>query len=510
MKKNSLTTAVVAGIAGVAGFAGLANAVDLNPDGIGQVLLYPYYTVNKDQNTNFSVVNTDTAHGKAVKVRFLEGYNSREVLDFNLYLSAADVWSGVITQVSADGGAQLNTTDKSCVDYIPSWPQAFLTGGFDGTGISGGQLIPGDSGPQTVDRTREGYIEMILMGDIDPASALGKVITHKQNGSSDGGVPTCGGILADGNDAAIRASLTPPTSGLFGNAWIANVPAGTAFSYAADAIEGFAYNVNYTGPSDLTPTLQDAATDPTTANPALQGTARAFVFGEGGSLITADYVAGEDAVSAIFMTDSVYNEYLNNDAIGASSDWVVTFPTKRFYVDDELYTGHVTAPFHEKFGKSNDNQSRIAVTMYTYDHEEGSAQTVTPRCPSPPDASCFAQSPYLPYEVNVISFTKTSPAGASTVLGSKLYRTVNPFGATGGWAQLDLATGDGGHVLAGGVNPANNNDEEFHGLPSTGFWAANVIRGSASANYNGVWRHRAHRQCVDVTASGDGAAVACS
>ena len=42
MKKNSLTTAVVAGIAGVAGFAGLANAVHLNPDGIGQVLLYPY------------------------------------------------------------------------------------------------------------------------------------------------------------------------------------------------------------------------------------------------------------------------------------------------------------------------------------------------------------------------------------------------------------------------------------------------------------------------------------
>ena len=84
MKRNSLTTAVVAGIAGVAGFAGLANAVDLNPDGLGQVLIYPYYTVNKSQDTLFSVVNTDPINGKAVKVRFLEGYNSREVLDFNL------------------------------------------------------------------------------------------------------------------------------------------------------------------------------------------------------------------------------------------------------------------------------------------------------------------------------------------------------------------------------------------------------------------------------------------
>jgi len=252
----------------------------------------------------------------------------------------------------------------------------------------------------------------------------------------------------------------------------------------------------------LRPALQDAATNPITANPTLQGTARAFVFGEGGSLITSDFVAGEDAVSAVFMTDSVYNEYLNNDAIGAASDWVVTFPTKRFYVDSDLYGTHVTAPFAEKFGDTDGSQSRIAVTMYTYDHEEGSAQTVIPRCPSPPDASCFAQSPYLPYEVNVISFTKTSPAGESTVLGSKLYRTVNPFGNTGGWARLDLAKGDGGHVLAGGVNPYNGDDLEFHGLPATGFWAANVIRGSASANYNGVWRHRAKRQCVDVTAGG--------
>ena len=70
MKRNSLTTAVVAGIAGVAGFAGLANAVDLNPDGLGQVLIYPYYTVNKSQDSLFSVVNTADV-GKAVKVRFL-------------------------------------------------------------------------------------------------------------------------------------------------------------------------------------------------------------------------------------------------------------------------------------------------------------------------------------------------------------------------------------------------------------------------------------------------------
>src|SRR6201996_4698031 len=104
MKRNSLTTAVVAGIAGVAGFAGLANAVNLNPDGVGQVLIYPYYTVNAGQDSLFSVVNTDPVNGKAVKVRFLEGYNSREVLDFNVFLSPNDVWTTAVSAVSATDG----------------------------------------------------------------------------------------------------------------------------------------------------------------------------------------------------------------------------------------------------------------------------------------------------------------------------------------------------------------------------------------------------------------------
>jgi hypothetical protein len=104
MKRNSLTTAIVAGIAGIAGFAGLANAVDLNPDGLGQVLVYPYYTVNADQQTILQISGRDVVvgldfasgpdisaviertPGNPVRVRFLEGSNVREVLDFNLYV----------------------------------------------------------------------------------------------------------------------------------------------------------------------------------------------------------------------------------------------------------------------------------------------------------------------------------------------------------------------------------------------------------------------------------------
>ena len=95
MNRKNLTAAVLAGLAGAAGIVGSAQAVNIDPDGLGQVLIYPYYTTNGGNVTLLSVVNT-TDEAKAVKVRFKEGKNSREVLDFNLYLSPWDVWTAAI------------------------------------------------------------------------------------------------------------------------------------------------------------------------------------------------------------------------------------------------------------------------------------------------------------------------------------------------------------------------------------------------------------------------------
>ena len=79
------------------------------------MLIYPYYTVNAGNDTLLSVVNTSN-EGKAMKVRFLEGRNSREVLDFNLYLSPFDVWTAAATTAGAlaTDPAVLTTNDNSC------------------------------------------------------------------------------------------------------------------------------------------------------------------------------------------------------------------------------------------------------------------------------------------------------------------------------------------------------------------------------------------------------------
>ncbi|HXN15771.1 MAG TPA: hypothetical protein VN878_05290, partial [Usitatibacter sp.] len=172
-KRKALFTAVLAGL----GAAGTAEAVYLSPNKMGQVLVYPYYTVQSSGgnswNTYISVVNT-TTQAKAVKVRFIEGKTSAEVLDFNLYLSPNDVWVAAIipadlTGASATAAGHLITNDRSCTN--PPIP----AGGVDFRNIqyaTGIDALPGVA----LDRTREGYLEMLEMGVLSGTWA--PAVTH--------------------------------------------------------------------------------------------------------------------------------------------------------------------------------------------------------------------------------------------------------------------------------------------------------------------------------------------
>jgi len=480
--------AVVAGIAGVAGFASLANAVELNPDGLGQVLVYPYFTVNKGQDTLVSVVNTDSVNAKVVKVRFLEGYNSREVLDFNLFLSPNDVWTGAVSQLGS--GAGVKTADRSCTfppfkNTAPITAQPFRTYAFDGTlyGANGK-----DGAPTDVSRTREGYLEMIQMADVAPDTDLFATILH------DNGVPECDNALI-GNSITGSTELSPPTGGLFGSGSIVNVGQGTFFGYNADAIDGFFNTVHITKSGDLEPSLSSADV------PAV-----AYVF-NGGSLLTLDYTGQEvDAISALYQADTLYNEYLTAPGLGAATDWVITFPTKRFYVD-KVYVAAAVQPFNQLFNKV----SNVEVALTPYDQEEGTVvqQNCDPANPTPGSDCDWSPSPpidvlpsSLPYEVNVISFLDPEAEGAGTtsgVLGSTLVFNVPPF-ASAGWIRLDLASGNGGNHL---LRPAANGTQ-LRGLPATGFEVYNVVNSNVKdgvmANYGGLFRHRASKSCASATA----------
>jgi len=525
MNRNNLTTAVIAGIAGVAGIANMASAVNLNPDGLGQVLLYPYYTVNNNQQTLLSVVNT-TNVGKVVKVRFLEGYNSREVLDFNLYLSRFDVWTADVFALS-DAGlggdfAGIFTTDHSCTD-----PALTATGTFDNS-ASGGSATQGfqqflnfkytgsanaDTGPTADSRTREGHFEMILMNDITIASALDGDITHAQPA---GIPPDCSVASLETDPGKVDPVLDPVTGlattiadgGLFGSAAVVNVSHGSFFSYNADAIDGFTYVGLFTPPGLLTPTLGNV-----NDLGAVTATSRVFA---NGALFTSIYPGADirsrtiDAVSSLFEAENVYNEYLTatNNSIG--TDWVLTFPTKRLYVDAQpggllpTTTVNAFAPFEELFGEVNDGQSCILVGAGTtiYNREEGHAGLTT--CPISPCPPGQPQS-QICLETNVLRF-----ATASVLASGLPAQKITPFG-NNGWVNLDLGT-SGSNFSNSGIDgnghtmfPATNGNT-FHGLPVTGFEAAQFTNGAvplsgggtALANYAGVFRHRSARDCTNI------------
>jgi hypothetical protein len=487
MKRTSLTTAVIAGIAGVAGISNMASAVYLNQDGLGQVLVYPYYTVNAGNSTIVTVVNTTDA-GKAVKVRFLEAYDSREVLDFNLYLSPHDWWGAQVVPVGS--GAGVFTNDNSCT--VPALPktgaaaQAFSTYAFDGT------LVANDGGPKTAARTLEGYVELIEMGTVvnDDFGTL-DAITHSN------GVPaSCAQVVKAWSGGYWNSNaaydIDPPTGGLFGSGTIVNVQLGTVEGYNADAVDQFYLPTDvathHTTPTSLSPSIASATAS------------TSYVFAPSPvssvpTLVTTAYQAGIDAVSSLFMADSVYNEYWTGGGAGANSEWVVTFPTKRFYVDPSQAIVGFQKPFDVLFTSTLGGTSCAPIAVNAYDREEGALGTSIGFSPAPPGGNSLC------YEAQVVTFNQPTvvPGVATAVLGSKLGTNI-PTPSNNGWALIDLAGASPNHILPASYTQGSSN--QFEGLPVTGFWVAQFVNnniGGVLSNYTSLYRHKLHRTCANAT-----------
>lgn len=399
MKKNSLTTAIIAGVAGVAGLAGVAHAVNLNADGIGQVLLYPYYTTNGGNSTLISVVNTSDM-GKAVKVRFLESLNSKEVLDFNLYLSPFDVWTANIHQ-NAAGVPGIRTNDTSCIAPLRVMTEFTEFREFEFANWRPDQLGRDFGTPGSVARNEsrklQGHLEVIEMGDL-----IGDAHTNSKHGlhggtwrplncnwfanqwsssaagtwlNESGGVvdaPNYGkglhSVCAPGAgviNAGVRECNTPAggiggQGGIFGSAYIVNGAEGTSYSYNAEALNGF-----YTIGADTVPAALDKNLHyaPGTVLPSLEQATNAYEGGDYYAFARVFNASGvpfdlafqrssaPQAVSAVLTARYVANEYQINGGTNAVSDWVVTFPTKQLHTYRDVWGGTLD-PLIEPFSQA--------------------------------------------------------------------------------------------------------------------------------------------------------------
>lgn len=471
MQRNRLVAAIAGTFIVGAGFAAeSARAVSVSPNGIGSVLFYPYYTVNKGQDTLISLVNSDSTKGKVVKVRFKEGYNGRDVLDLDVFLAPDDVWTAAITQVSDDGGALIRTSDQSCtLPAIPAGGLAFSSAGYDGT-----SSLPADDGPHDITRTREGEIEMIASGDV-PAGTPTFSAIQRQYASTypyASEPPLCNTLIVE----RIATDVTAPSDSLFGAGSIVNVGSGIFFGYTATAIRGFSA-VPLFDATNAGPTLDQA-------NTAGVDGARAYVPIEGAEApLAADFADGIDAVSAALMTSAIGNEYVVDPSLGATTDWIVTYPTKSWYVDKVLYPENPTNPFVEPF---QDGASRATISATAFDRETDFASYSCAEPPPPP--GCLPIQPVTAYQVNAISIRvepTDPPSTTSDVFGSVLLTSIAPYAGTG-WIYADLASGDGGHDIS-------TASSSLSGMPAIGFMAYDIVNANAQpgllANYSGTFAH---------------------
>ncbi len=516
-KRKSVSAAVLAGL-GAVGVAGTAEAVHINSDGMGEVLLYPYYTVRSPKGSNASAnkfdtyvaVTNTTDQVKAVKLRFLEGRRSAEVLDFNLFLSPFDMWTGAILRTS--NGAMLVSNDTSCVlpnnlfavkdptdalAQIQGTPNVFKNYQYQ---------TANDGDVFGLDRVREGHFEMIEMAVITRAVDV-TAATHVN------GVPgNCKHFeLTETSPAAFvafTAALLPPEGGLFGRASLVNPLSGTNFTYDAVALDDWSDVVNYSSTGATSPAITDAS-------PA---TSRVFT---NAGLVTADWTNPEEAVSATLMHSSLANEYVLDTATASGTDWVITFPTKSGHVltgtnttspvdinTPPNFTGaQGTGPFLNQY----DDGSCEIYQFSIWDREERSPGVVTVILPSPlPNEVPISSA--LCWETNVLSYAGTRQSGGapftSNLLGSTLgTQAFNVNIQTGfanvqnGWAQMSfiqptqriipvamtatLSTG------ASGVNPIDLMTGTHRGLPVIGFMVHDYINTNvAGSSYGGVVAHK--------------------
>lgn len=469
MKKKLLAISMAAAL-GMG--AGAASAFEVTSNGIGHYNVLPYFSVQGGNISLIHVTNTDTANGKAVKVRFRSAEWSDDVLDFQLFLSPGDVWTGYLSQEGEN--TVLRTNDNTCS----------LPANLDGVAAPTFRLVtPAGEAVEDPARTREGYVELITMADIPYVEVDAEGLPTKGDANSDlanaikhvDGVADCGTVVSNlqrqyGND--VEQGFVEPTASIASFATVLNVEDVKAFTVAGTAIES-------TGEPPVVMYFRQANARET-VNTAAEVTADSIFRDSVSDGLELDLyqfdlpdlttpVAGpstgapeaqRDAIAGVLrniLNGSAIVEYVTDENVLATTEVVLNQPLRRFFYDyteaaNGDYTISSASGFDGRFDIGIDalyapalSANSIAVgAARFYDREEGTHTNPTDIVisPTPPSQDLIFS---IAGEVSVISINgdEIQEGEGTGSLGARLtaqnYDTslANPDG----WGTLSLTAG---------------------------------------------------------------------
>lgn len=495
MKKNLISLAVAASVVGTA-----QAGMYVNPEGTGQVIMFPFYNADNGNATNMHIVNT-TDEVKAVKVRFLEYKNSYEVLDFNLYLSPKDHFAfGVIGDPNGNGAAVI-TADNSCT--VPALGSA--NGAFTGTATTNAdgsvtriqpfvnyKYANAKDVDSSIERTLSGHVEVIEMGvvgDVGAVSATSTTLYKSFATHGATGVPAnCAGLdaawasgvwgttVAFGTSGQTDSGVTGATGGLYGLSYHINVEAAAAFAIEPTAIDDFfaAGDGNHTDPGTEAPSL---------SNGQPKGVVQLDSADQWTELTFPNSIT---AVSGVLTTNSISNDVMVNPAIGGQTDWVVTFPTKRVHVD-KAAKADVVAPFVDNWVGAalqsdgvtyKEDPACEVVKIDQWDREEAFTANSNSFSPKP-----AASSTVICNETAIIA---AGTAGTASALSASTGVINLGFPYAEGWQRFTFAQ----------TATDNAGTSTLTGLPAIGFAAYKVNNGAMSYGNTSV-----HKTSVVISGS---------
>lgn len=478
-----------------------ADALSLNARGEGQVLIYPYYSVNAGKQSVVSVTNT-SGKVKAVRFNAREAYNGALVIGFNVYLAPYDTWTAAIVG-DGTGPARLVVADGTCT--VPSnVTLPFVNYAYTGLLRDHPTALANTLG--ALERTREGFIEMIELGELragvgasqlaDEATPSGPGLPADCSALQEAWRPLPPGETQRPWVANRLADIDLPTGGLYGNAALIDVAGGTMVSYEAQALVGFYTNAASPGALHFEPTAEVtlAANDNGDSNTV------ATVAIDGADGITHENVTfargSVDAVSLVLMQSTLHNEFLTDPALGAASEWIVTMPTKRLHTNP-AGNGAARAPFTRAFPATGEACHVVGVAVFDRSGMPRGADDVCV-----PGAQCATPTLQLCTATQVLAIGQDATGdGVSTIFGSAI-----DAGETG--VAVPTSTASGGTFYSGVMtlkfdDPATTAADyrmsagagaPVSGLPVIGFAAEEVVNSNAQpgllANYAGAYRHR--------------------